>query len=68
MKAAFFAADLRKNRQVTVPIENIKVLAAYLGIPTYRLVDCSLQLEIKAIRINNVWKSISSVEENKSKR
>ena len=63
MKAAYFAAKMRRNRQVTVPVENLKRLAALTGVPTYELDGCSLQLEIKAIQINNVWKTISSIEE-----
>jgi len=63
MKAAFFAADLRRNRQITLPIENIKALAAHLGVVTQDFDGCSLQLQIHAIRINNVWKSLSSIED-----
>ncbi len=63
MKAAHFAAKLRRNRQITVPMPNLKVIAVLGHVPTYQLEGCILQLEIKAIQINNVWKNISSLEE-----
>jgi len=63
LKAAVFGAELRRNRQVTIPFENINALAVHFSKPTTSFVGCSLQLEIKAIQINGIWKNLSSAEE-----
>jgi len=68
MKAKYFTATLRRNRQVTVPQSNILILCNQMQKRTAELAGCILELEIIAIHINGRRYRISSIEENMAYR
>ena len=64
MKAKYFTAALRRNRQLTIPQSNIQMIGQHMQKRTAELAGCILELEIHAIHINGIRYRISSIEEN----
>ena len=64
MKAKYFTATLRRNRQVTVPQSNILMIGQHMQKRPAEIVGGILEFEILAIHINGTRYRISSIEEN----
>jgi len=68
MKAAKFYAQLRGNRQMTLPKENLDAIAQHLHQTTSSLYGCVLELNISAIRYKNITYRLSSTDERETKK
>ncbi len=68
VRAAKFNAELRRNRQLTLPKENLDAIAHHLQLSTNSLCGCVLELNISAIRINNVTYRIPPTGEKEKQK
>ena len=62
-KELYFSSKLRRNRQITLPQPNFKMLCLKNNWSERDLSGCILELEIKAIHINNKMYRLSSMDE-----